>query len=108
NTGARTRTCRIPTARYCSTGFISPGGIDWSLEPRDQFFYMWVAITRKTIDGEVVGSDQKLTREEALRFHTIWAAYSTYEENVKGTLELESSRTSQCLQMILGRFQRNR
>ena len=46
-----------------------------------------MAITRKTIDGEVVGADQKLTREEALRFHTIWAAYSTYEENVKGTLE---------------------
>jgi len=63
------------------------GGTDWSLEPRDQFFYMWVAITRKTIDGEVVGAGQKLTREEALRFHTIWVAHSTYEENVKGTLE---------------------
>jgi len=68
-------------------GIHIAGGTDWSLEPRDQFFYMWVAITRKTIDGEVVGADQKLTREEALRFHTIWAAYSTYEENVKGTLE---------------------
>lgn len=63
------------------------GGTDWSLEPADAFFYMWVEITRKTIDGEVVGADQKLSREEALRFHTIWAAYSTFEENLKGTLE---------------------
>lgn len=63
------------------------GGTDWYLEPKDQFFYMWVAITRRTLDGEVVAADQQLTREEALRFHTIWAAYSTFEEEVKGSLE---------------------
>jgi len=68
-------------------GIPIAGGTDWSLEPNDQFFYMWVAISRKTIDGEVVGPDQKLTREEALRFHTTWAAYSTFEEKEKGSLE---------------------
>jgi predicted amidohydrolase YtcJ len=68
-------------------GIPIAGGTDWPLEPNDQFFYMWVAISRKTIDGEVVGADQKLSREKALRFHTMWAAYSTFEENVKGSLE---------------------
>jgi predicted amidohydrolase YtcJ len=76
-----------PYRKLLQAGIPIAGGTDWQLEPRDQFFYMWVAITRKTIDGEVVGADQKLTREEALRFHTVWAAYSTFEENVKGTLE---------------------
>lgn len=63
------------------------GGTDWILEPSDQFFYMWVSMTRKSIDGEVVDISQSLTREEALRFHTSWAAYSTFEENIKGSLE---------------------
>ena len=76
-----------PYRKLLDAGIHIAGGTDWPLEPHDQFFYMWVAITRKTIDGEVVGADQKLTREEALRFHTVWAAYSTFEENVKGTLE---------------------
>jgi predicted amidohydrolase YtcJ len=57
------------------------------LKPTDAFLDLWVDVTRKTSEGEVVGADQKLTREEALRFHTIWAAYSTFEENVKGSLE---------------------
>jgi len=76
-----------PYRKLLDAGIPIAGGTDWPLQPNDQFFYMWVAISRKTIDGEVVGADQKLSREEALRFHTLWAAYSTFEENVKGSLE---------------------
>ncbi len=76
-----------PYRELLNRGIPILGGTDWSLEPSDNFKWMWVEITRKTIDGEVVGIDQKLTREESLRFHTIWAAYSTFEENVKGSLE---------------------
>jgi len=68
-------------------GIPIAGGMDWRVAPHDYFFFMWVAITRKTLDGEVVGPDQALTREEALRFHTVWAAYSTFEEDLKGSLE---------------------
>lgn len=68
-------------------GIPIAGGTDWTLEPSDNFKWMWVEITRKTIDGEAVDPKQALSREEALRFHTIWAAYNTFEENVKGTLE---------------------
>lgn len=77
-----------PYRELLNRGIPIAGGTDWSLEPNDNFRWMWVDITRKTIDGEVVGPDQALTREEALRFHTIWAAYSMFEENVKGSLEL--------------------
>jgi predicted amidohydrolase YtcJ len=76
-----------PYRKLLDAGIPIAGGTDWPLQPNDQFFYMWVAISRKTIDGEVVGADQKLSREEALRFHTLWAAYSTFEENAKGSLE---------------------
>ena len=71
------------------------GGTDenWNLEPNDQFFYMWVAITRQTLDDEIVGPEHKLTREEALRFHTIWAAYSTFEEDLKARWSRVNMRT---------------
>jgi predicted amidohydrolase YtcJ len=68
-------------------GIPIAGGTDWTLEPSDNFKWMWVEVTRKTIDGEAVAPNQALTREQALRFHTIWAAYNTFDENVKGTLE---------------------
>jgi predicted amidohydrolase YtcJ len=68
-------------------GIPIAGGTDWTLEPSDNFKWMWVDITRKTIDGEAVGPNQALSREQALRFHTIWAAYTTFDENLKGTLE---------------------
>ncbi|MGH9703735.1 MAG: amidohydrolase [Candidatus Acidiferrales bacterium] len=76
-----------PYRELINRGIPILGGTDWYLEPNDNFKWMWVEITRKTIDGEVVGLDQALTRQESLRFHTIWAAYSTFEENVKGSLE---------------------
>ena len=76
-----------PYRELINRGIPILGGTDWYLESNDNFKWMWVEITRKTIDGEVVGIDQKLSREESLRFHTIWAAYSTFEENVKGSLE---------------------
>jgi len=68
-------------------GIPIAGGTDWTLEPSDNFKWMWVEITRKTIDGEAVAPSQALSREQALQFHTIWAAYNTFDESVKGTLE---------------------
>jgi predicted amidohydrolase YtcJ len=44
-------------------------------------------ISRLTFNKNVVGKDQCLTFDEALRAHTIEAAYAAHEENVKGSLE---------------------
>lgn len=76
-----------PYRSLLAAGIPIAGGTDWRLEPSDPFFYMWVETSRRTIAGDVVGASQRLTREEALRFHTVWAAYSTFEEGVKGTIE---------------------
>ena len=37
-------------------------------------------------DGEVFFADQRMTREEALRSYTTWAAYAAFEEHLKGQL----------------------
>jgi predicted amidohydrolase YtcJ len=51
---------------------------------------LWVFyhfVTRDTISGGVLGPDQKISRREALRLETINNAYTTFEENIKGSIE---------------------
>ncbi|HWR40230.1 MAG TPA: amidohydrolase [Patescibacteria group bacterium] len=43
-------------------------------------------IDRKT--GEVVGAKQKISMREALRLYTINGAYASYEDNIKGSIEV--------------------
>ena len=45
------------------------------------------AIGRTTFDKTVLGREQALTFDEALRAHTIEAAYAAHQENIKGSLE---------------------
>jgi predicted amidohydrolase YtcJ len=48
---------------------------------------LYAAVTRKGMSGEVYGPDEALTIEEAIRAYTRNAAWLTFEENSKGTLE---------------------
>ena len=58
-----------------------------AINPYNPFFGMWMAITRKTTDGAVMGSDQTLTREQALRMWTLNGAWLSFEEKSKGSIE---------------------
>jgi len=48
---------------------------------------IWDAVTRKTYGGVVVGSEESITAREALRLHTIGAAYLAHQENTRGSIE---------------------
>jgi len=45
------------------------------------------AVSRLTASNEVLSPDQRLTIQEALRAHTLEAAYAGHEENIKGSIE---------------------
>jgi predicted amidohydrolase YtcJ len=50
----------------------------------------YAAVSRKDLEGYPEGGfmpEQRLTREEALRAMTIWAAKAAFEENEKGSIE---------------------
>jgi predicted amidohydrolase YtcJ len=38
-------------------------------------------------DGRVLHSEQKITRNEALKTHTIWAAWLQFAEDKRGSIE---------------------
>lgn len=65
-------------------------GTDFPVEAINPFFTFYAAVARKDLEGTPEEGFQKsgaLSREEALRGMTIWAAYSNFEENEKGSIE---------------------
>lgn len=61
---------------------------DHSMNAFNPFLALYIAISRRDIQGNVFGPHQKLTREQALRCMTSDAAFISFEEKVKGTLEV--------------------
>ncbi len=65
-------------------------GSDWFVAPGDPLLGVYAAVTRRTIDDKNPEGwipSQKITVEEALKAYTIDAAYATFEEKIKGSLE---------------------
>ncbi|MEQ8204566.1 MAG: amidohydrolase [Woeseia sp.] len=64
-------------------------GSDWSVAPAKPLLGIYAAVTRQTLDGANPGGwipEQKVTVEQALRAYTSVGAYSSFEEERKGTL----------------------
>lgn len=61
---------------------------DTSLNPYNPFLAMQTAITRKTEGGKVIGPEQRVSRDEALRMFTIEAAWMSFDETRKGSIEV--------------------
>mgnify|MGYP002264324038 CR=1 FL=1 len=82
------RACRISPA-----GSARDRGISFTLHQDapvkmpDQILAIHNAVNRKTQKGRVLGEDQRLSVEEALRAVTINGAYQYFEEDKKGSLE---------------------
>ncbi|HWP84283.1 MAG TPA: amidohydrolase [Terriglobia bacterium] len=63
------------------------GGTDAPVVPYPPLWAIYHFVTRDTMTGGVLGPDQRISREEALRVMTIHNAYLNFEEKVKGSLE---------------------
>jgi predicted amidohydrolase YtcJ len=66
-------------------------GTDVPVEPINPIASFYASVTRMTLGGEPEGgyeSDQKMTRDEALKSYTIDAAYGAFEEKIKGSIEV--------------------
>lgn len=65
-------------------------GSDWAVAPASPLWGIYAAVTRRTLDGQNPEGwvpEQKITVEQALTAYTKDAAYASFEEHIKGTLE---------------------
>ncbi|OUQ59443.1 amidohydrolase [Flavonifractor sp. An112] len=73
------------------SGSIIINGSDAPVELVNPYHGLYAAVTRKDRLGEPPEgwhAEQCMTREEALRSFTIWAAYGEFNEDIKGSLEV--------------------
>ena len=58
-----------------------------AVNPFNPFLNMWMAMTRVTTEGVTVYPEESITREEALKMYTVWAAWQEFSEKRKGSIE---------------------
>lgn len=77
----------------CPTRWAADRGIrftihnDAQVTPTRPLHLMWCAVNRMTHNGNVLGTEQALTPHEALRAHTIDAAWQVFLEGERGSIE---------------------
>ncbi len=69
------------------SGAVVTNGTDVPVEDISPIASYYASVSRRMADGEIFFPEQRMTREEALRSYTTWAAYAAFEEHLKGKLE---------------------
>jgi predicted amidohydrolase YtcJ len=86
----------LPLRTMLKSGMILNGGSDHmekfdsyrAINPYNPFLAMWAAVTRKTERSTVIQPSEVISREAALKMYTINNAYGTFEEQIKGSIEV--------------------
>lgn len=77
--------------KLLTSGACIVNGTDVPVEPISPIACFYASVTRRTLAGDPPGGyepDQRMTRAEALRSYTLDAAYGSFEEDVKGSIEV--------------------
>ena len=61
---------------------------DLAINPYNPFTAMWSVVTRKTTRGTVFNPEEAISRAEALKMYTINNAMASFEEKIKGSIEI--------------------
>ncbi len=76
-----------PVRMYLDAGLPVSSGTDSPVVPFPPLWTLYHFVTRDTITGGVLGANQHVSRQEAIRMATINNAWLTFEEQTKGSLE---------------------
>jgi hypothetical protein len=75
---------------FIKSGSIIAGGSDAPVERGEPMIEFYAAVARKDqngYSGEGWHPEQAVSRDQALKMFTLWAAYAAFEEHLKGSIE---------------------
>ena len=80
-----------PFKSFLDAGVKLCFGTDWYVAPLNPLLGIYAAVTRRTLDeknpdGWIPG--QKISVEESIKCYTLNSAYASFEENIKGSIEI--------------------
>jgi len=76
-----------PLGLSLKAGLIFSLHSDLQVTPVDPIFSIHNAVNRTNRDGELLGPEERISVLEALKAYTVNAAYCSFEEKVKGSIE---------------------
>jgi len=76
-----------PMRSVLDAGMIATSHTDAPVALPNLMQVMWATVNRTSRSGKVMGPDERLTPEEALKTITLWGAYQHFEEKTKGSIE---------------------
>jgi len=77
----------FPHRTYIEKGIIAVGNSDWPVTRANITQQIGGLVTRKSYTGDVLNAGQAIPVLEAIRLYTINAAYASFEESIKGSIE---------------------
>ena len=84
--GERRAASLFPNRTWLEGGVKVAGGSDFPGSPLSPLLGMYASVTRRTAIGEL-GREEAISRQEALKMYTIYAAHISFEEDLKGSIE---------------------
>lgn len=80
-----------PFKSFLEAGVKLCFGTDWYVAPLNPLLGLYAAVTRRTLDDKNPNGwspEQKISIEDAIKCYTINSAYASFEENIKGSIEV--------------------
>lgn len=74
-----------------NSGAVVAFGTDWPVAPLNPLYGIYAAVTRQTVDGKNPYGwipSEIISIEDAIKCYTLNAAYASFEEKIKGSIEV--------------------
>lgn len=72
---------------FLNEGIQIAGSSDTPMMPYEPLLAIQGCVTRETSFGTLVGPEQRISPEDALRVYTLGGAYASFEEDIKGSIK---------------------
>ena len=77
----------LPLRTLAELNVVAPLSSDGPIIDPNPINNLYAAVTRKTYTGKQVAPEEAVDMKTAIRAHTLWGAYASFEEGIKGSIE---------------------